>query len=123
MTTTLINHNLVVNQIEDISDYQFFVASGSDIVFDGGGKGVGRRGDILRGVYVRPIFVDPIGAVKIKDGSGPLITVYDGGPSVVLFLGTNMEEGNRVLKESDLNTHFVGSLAQATEVLKGLATP
>ena len=46
-----------------------------------------------------------------------------GIPIVVRFLGTNMEEGNRVLRESDLNTHFVSSLAEATVVLKGLATP
>ena len=42
-------------------------------------------------------------------------------PIVVRFLGTNMEEGKRILQQSDLNTHFVDSLAQATEVLRGLA--
>ena len=46
-----------------------------------------------------------------------------GIPIVVRFLGTNMEEGNRVLRESDLNAHFVSSLAEATVVLKALATP
>ena len=44
-----------------------------------------------------------------------------GMPIVVRFLGTNLEEGNRILRESDLNTHFVTSLAEATEVLRGLA--
>ncbi len=42
-------------------------------------------------------------------------------PIVVRFLGTNMEEGKRILQQSDLNTHFVDSLAEATEVLRGLA--
>ncbi|MEK7778170.1 MAG: succinate--CoA ligase subunit beta, partial [Chloroflexota bacterium] len=40
-------------------------------------------------------------------------------PIVVRFLGTNMEEGKRILQESGLNTHFVDSLAEATEVLRG----
>ncbi|MDO8751076.1 MAG: ADP-forming succinate--CoA ligase subunit beta [Dehalococcoidia bacterium] len=42
-------------------------------------------------------------------------------PIVVRFLGTNMEEGKRILQQSGLNTHFVDSLAEATEVLRGLA--
>ena len=44
-----------------------------------------------------------------------------GMPIVVRFLGTNLEEGKRILQESDLNTHFVSSLAEATEVLRGVA--
>ena len=44
-----------------------------------------------------------------------------GMPIVVRFLGTNMEEGQRILQESGLNTHFVDSLAEAIEVLKGSA--
>jgi succinyl-CoA synthetase beta subunit len=42
-------------------------------------------------------------------------------PIVVRFLGTNMEEGKRILQESDLRTHFVDSLTEAIEVLKGSA--
>ncbi len=46
---------------------------------------------------------------------------HSGIPIVVRFLGTNMEEGKRILQESGLNTHFVDSLAEATQVLRGLA--
>jgi len=42
-------------------------------------------------------------------------------PIIVRFLGTNMEEGNDILRNSGLNTHFVSELAEATQVLKDLA--
>lgn len=44
-----------------------------------------------------------------------------GIPIVVRFLGTNLEEGKRILQESGLNTYFVDRLSEATEVLKRLA--
>ena len=44
-----------------------------------------------------------------------------GIPIVVRFLGTNLEEGKRILQESGLNIYFVDGLSEATEVLKGLA--
>ena len=39
-------------------------------------------------------------------------------PIVVRFLGTNKDEGTRILQESGLNTHFVDSLAEATKTLR-----
>ena len=39
-------------------------------------------------------------------------------PIVVRFLGTNKEEGTRILQESGLNTYFVDSLAEATKTLR-----
>jgi succinyl-CoA synthetase beta subunit len=44
-------------------------------------------------------------------------------PIIVRFLGTNLDEGNRILRDSDLNTHFVTSLAEATDALRETSTP
>jgi len=46
-----------------------------------------------------------------------------GIPIVVRLLGTNLEEGKRILQESGLNTYFVDELTEAIGVLKGLVTP
>ena len=42
-------------------------------------------------------------------------------PIIVRFLGTNMEDGNNILRNSGLNTHFVSELAEATQILNDLA--
>ena len=41
-------------------------------------------------------------------------------PIVVRLLGTNLEEGKRILQESGLNTYFVEELAEAAQALQGL---
>ena len=43
-------------------------------------------------------------------------------PIIVRFLGTNKEEGKRVLQESGLNIHPVADLNEGIEVLRKLAT-
>ena len=44
-------------------------------------------------------------------------------PIIVRFLGTNREEGTRVLQESGLNVHPISDLKEGVEVLKKVATP
>ena len=43
-------------------------------------------------------------------------------PIIVRFLGTNMEEGKRILQESGLNVHPISDLTEGIAVLKGLGT-
>ena len=83
MGTPQINHNRRVLLIEDISDYQFYPASSTDIAFDGGGKGVGHAGDILRAIIVILNLTDPAGGVEIRDDTGPLIPLFAGGPTTI----------------------------------------
>jgi len=40
-------------------------------------------------------------------------------PFVVRFLGTNLEEGKRILQEAGLRCHFVDEMAEAIQALKG----
>jgi succinyl-CoA synthetase beta subunit len=44
-------------------------------------------------------------------------------PIIVRFLGTNSEEGKRVLQDSGLNIHPIADLNEGIEVLRRLATP
>ena len=44
-------------------------------------------------------------------------------PIIVRFLGTNREEGTRILQESGLNVHPISDLREGVEVLKKVATP
>ena len=44
-------------------------------------------------------------------------------PIIVRFLGTNREEGTRILQESGLNVHPISDLREGVEVLKRIATP
>ena len=44
-------------------------------------------------------------------------------PIVLRFLGTNKEEGTRILQESGLNVHPISDLREGVEVLKRIAAP
>ena len=44
-------------------------------------------------------------------------------PIVVRLMGTNLEEGKRILQTSNLQTFFVEGMAEAVEVLRSLVTP
>ena len=43
-------------------------------------------------------------------------------PIIVRFLGTNMDEGKRILQESGLNVHPISDLSEGIEVLKRLGS-
>ena len=83
-------------------------------------------GILLADHKVKRILVNVFGGIARCDDIAlgivkAIPTSRKGMPIVVRFLGTNMEEGKRILQESDLNTHFVDNLADAIEVLKGSA--
>ncbi len=77
---------------------------------------------ILADPKVKRILINVFGGIARCDevASGLVKAVpasRKGMPIIVRFLGTNKDEGKRILQESGLNTHFVESLGDAIKVL------
>lgn len=97
----------------------------------GGGADPERVADtvslVLKDSNVKRVLVNVFGGIARCDeiAKGIVLAMsknHQSTPIIVRFLGTNMEEGKRILQESGLNVHPVSDLTEGIAVLKGLGT-
>jgi succinyl-CoA synthetase beta subunit len=97
----------------------------------GGGADPERVADtvslVLKDSNVKRVLVNVFGGIARCDeiAKGIVLAMakdHQSTPIIVRFLGTNMEEGKRVLQESGLNVHPISDLTEGIAVLKGLGT-
>ena len=97
----------------------------------GGGADPERVADTVRLVLkdsnVKRVLVNVFGGIARCDeiAKGIVLAMskdHQLTPIIVRFLGTNMEEGKRILQESGLNVHPISDLTEGIAVLKGLGT-
>ena len=97
----------------------------------GGGADPERVADtvslVLKDSNVKRVLVNVFGGIARCDeiAKGIVLAMskdHQLTPIIVRFLGTNMEEGKRILQESGLNVHPISDLTEGIAVLKGLGT-
>ena len=95
----------------------------------GGGADPERVADtvslVLKDSNVKRVLVNVFGGIARCDeiAKGIVLAMskdHQSTPIIVRFLGTNMEEGKRILQESGLNVHPISDLTEGIAVLKGL---